>query len=408
VAGVGGPDVDLVNPYMVGGKTRTGETIVESEDELSPEQKERYRKAKDQRNAALAARIRQNQGQSPQQIAQTAQTQEATKPTVTASGAVASAAPDDTLSVPSSPAEAQATAGSVVTPISSSAATPPDQQKQNPQLARRMAYLSRFNPQARAAVIKKLPKEEQESIKAADEAASQQQAAAGSPPPNAAGQPTKPIDPAAPGASSTVSSGPVPTAVPVQATPQQQGLSGGPGGPQGTSYSLILDETSKQFLANFGETLNTFGTNLQKMNTTPVSQGPVPTAVPASQMSQQQSASSPSGGSASASGPSPSYSITLDESSKQFLSQFGDKLNNFGSYVQQLSSIHIPDKIEMRGTHTVDVKISGAAAIEALDERMKKMVYNAISEKMGKIWQQSGGQLGDSPSMPLSQSASQV
>jgi hypothetical protein len=295
----------------------------------------------------------------------------------------------------------------VVAPTSSSA-TSPNQQKQDPQLARRMAYLSRFNPQARAAVIKKLPKAEQERIKAADEAASQQQAAASSSPPaNAAGQP-KTIDPAAPGASSTASSGPVPTAAPVQATPQQQGLSGGPGGPQRTSYSLILEEASKQFLTNFGETLNNFGNNLQKMNTAPLSQGPVPTAVPASQMSQQQSASSPSGGSASASGPSPSYSITLDESSKQFLKDFGDKLNNFGSYVQQLSSIHIPDKIQMTGTHTVDVKISGAAAIEALDERMKKMVYNAISEKMGKIWQQSGGQLGDSPSMPISKSASQA
>jgi hypothetical protein len=306
-------------------------------------------------------------------------------------------------SVPSSPAEAQATAGSVVAPTSSSA-TAPNQQKQDPQLARRMTYLSRFNPQARAAVIKKLPKAEQERIKAADEAASRQQTAASSPSPvDANGQP-KSTDSSAPGASSTASSGPVPTAAPAQTNPQ----SGGPGGPQGAAYSIILEESSKQFLASFAETLNIFGTNLQKMNTIPVSQGPVPTAVPASQISQQQSASSPSGGNARASGPSPSYSITLDESSKQFLSDFGDKLNNFGSYVQQLSTIHIPDKIEMRGTHTVDVKISGAAAIEALDERMKKMVYNAISEKMGKIWQQSGGQLGDSPSIPLSQSASQV
>jgi hypothetical protein len=358
------------------GKVARGETLTSEEQTKHDSYRQKEQKYYDDRMASARANVAANQGAS-------------------------------VPSAPSSPAEAQAAAGSVITPTSSSATTP-DQQKQNPQLARRMAYLSRFNPQARAAVIKKLPKAEQESIKAADEAASQQQAAASSPSPvDATGQP-KPIDPAAPGASSTASSGPVPTAVPVQATPQQQGLSGGPGGPQGTSYSLILEEASKQFLANFGETLNSFGNNLQKMNTTPVSQGPVPTAVPASQMSQQQSASSPSGGSASASGPSPSYSITLDESSKQFLSQFGDKLNNFGSYVQQLSSIHIPDKIEMRGTHTVDVKISGAAAIEALDERMKKMVYNAISEKMGKIWQQSGGQLGDSPSIPLSQSASQV
>lgn len=266
---------------------------------------------------------------------------------------------------------------------------------------RRQAYLSKFRPEVRERMMTKGEKDERDlaQAKATQDAVK---------PPETPGTSGPSLISQADSNQFASVGGPVPTAVPVQTTPQppqQQGLSGGP---QGAPYSLILDEASKQFLASFGETLNLFGSNLQQMNIAPVSQGPVPTAVPASQMSQQQNASSPSGGNASASGPSPSYSITLDESSKQFLSDFGNKLNNFGSYVQQLSSIHIPDKIQMTGTHTVDVKISGAAAIEALDERMKKLVYNAISEKMGKIWQQSGGQLGDSPSMPVSKSASQA
>ena len=125
-------------------------------------------------------------------------------------------------------------------------------------------------------------------------------------------------------------------------------------------------------------------------------------------MSQQQSASSPSGGTASASGPSPSYSITLDEASKQFLGQFSTSLNNFGSYIDQLSKIHIPDKIEMSHKGVVEVRVSGAAAFSALEEKMQKAINDAVSQKMEKIWNQSGGQLGDSPSMPAGKAATQV
>ena len=138
--------------------------------------------------------------------------------------------------------------------------------------------------------------------------------------------------------------------------------------------------------------------------------GPIPTSVPASQISQQQAAAAPAsqGGGQNQGGPSPSYSITLDEASKQFLSEFSNSLNNFGSYIDQLSKIHIPDKIEMSHKGVVEVRVSGAAAFSALEEKMQTAINDAVSQKMEKIWQQSGGQLGDSPSMPVSKAAGQV
>ena len=138
--------------------------------------------------------------------------------------------------------------------------------------------------------------------------------------------------------------------------------------------------------------------------------GPIPTSVPASQMSQQQAAAAPTsqGGGQNQGGPSPSYSITLDEASKQFLSEFSSSLNNFGSYIDQLSKIHIPDKIEMSHKGVVEVRVSGAAAFSALEEKMQKAINDAVSQKMEKIWNQSGGQLGDSPSMPAGKAATQV
>jgi hypothetical protein len=138
--------------------------------------------------------------------------------------------------------------------------------------------------------------------------------------------------------------------------------------------------------------------------------GPIPTSVPASQISQQQAAAAPAsqGGGQNQGGPSPSYSITLDEASKQFLSEFSNSLNNFGSYIDQLSKIHIPDKIEMSHKGVVEVRVSGAAAFSAIEEKMQKAINDAVSQKMEKIWNQSGGQLGDSPSMPVSKAAGQA
>jgi hypothetical protein len=92
--------------------------------------------------------------------------------------------------------------------------------------------------------------------------------------------------------------------------------------------------------------------------------------------------------------------LTLDENSRKFLQDFGTILNSFGTYVDKLAGIKIPDTIEMKGNHIVDVRISGAAAFEGLKKDFTNMIQVEISKKMSKIWAQSNGLLGEAPSQP--------
>ena len=82
----------------------------------------------------------------------------------------------------------------------------------------------------------------------------------------------------------------------------------------------------------------------------------------------------------------------------EFLTGFSTKVDEFGSYVQQLSRINIPtipSEITMRGNHVVDVRISGAAAFEGLEEKFNKMIKKQIGKKMEKIWNQTKGMAGE-------------
>jgi hypothetical protein len=88
----------------------------------------------------------------------------------------------------------------------------------------------------------------------------------------------------------------------------------------------------------------------------------------------------------------------------EFLEGFSASVESFGSYVRQLSEIQIPEKITMVGTHVVDVRISGAAAFDGLKKDFQNMMKQEISKKMNKIWQQSGGKLGEPEAMPTSAS----
>jgi hypothetical protein len=90
-------------------------------------------------------------------------------------------------------------------------------------------------------------------------------------------------------------------------------------------------------------------------------------------------------------------SIMIDENSRQFMEAFSTTLQSFGSYVDKLAEIKIPEKIEMSGTHIVDVRISGAAAFEGLKKEFNDMVVAEVSKEMNKIWAQSGGKLGKRP-----------
>ena len=329
-----------------------------------------------------------------------------------------------TPSVPSSPAEAQAAAGSVVTPTSSSATTP-NQQKQDPQLARRMTYLSRFNPQVRAAVIKKLPKAEQERIKAADEAAQQQQVAAGSPPPVPSSIPSESqaiagsalVNPVVSkdGGASTFSAAAGPSISGqseelvrrAQAGPPQASLLSAEQLSAGSIDGGVLSDSQNQPRGRNMTPLagqSTPTAPVSSMSQLPTS-SPVTTAVPAAQNAQQQNAANAITLDEASKQFLSSYKITLDESAKQFLTEFG---SSFGSYIDQLSKIHIPDKIEMSHNGVVEVRVSGAAAFSALEEKMQKAINDAVSQKMEKIWNQSGGQLGDSPSMPVGKAGRQA
>jgi hypothetical protein len=79
-----------------------------------------------------------------------------------------------------------------------------------------------------------------------------------------------------------------------------------------------------------------------------------------------------------------------------FVSQLNTFGKDFNSYVTQLSTIKIPDKIEMVGRHSVEVNVNGAAAFEAIEEGVKSLINTEIGKKMNMLWNQSGGQLGES------------
>jgi hypothetical protein len=90
----------------------------------------------------------------------------------------------------------------------------------------------------------------------------------------------------------------------------------------------------------------------------------------------------------------------FNDSVKSFqdsIASFNTTISNFGTYVNKLEKLNIPsipDKIEMFGTHRVDVNVTGAAAFEAIEEGVKSMINTKIGEKWNELWQQSGGQFG--------------
>lgn len=95
--------------------------------------------------------------------------------------------------------------------------------------------------------------------------------------------------------------------------------------------------------------------------------------------------------------PTTAQTLTIDSNSIEKLNTFN---TNFASYVDKLVSLEfptIPDVIEMKGSHVVDVRISGAAAFEGLKKDFESMMQKEIQKAMGKIWGQSNGQLGQRP-----------
>ena len=97
--------------------------------------------------------------------------------------------------------------------------------------------------------------------------------------------------------------------------------------------------------------------------------------------------------------------LRLDEGTQRFLGEFNTSLattfttfgREFGNYITRLEQIKLPEKIEMTGRHTVDVRVTGAAGFDKLQDSMKNMIASAIKDKMSMIWNQSGGQYGERP-----------
>jgi hypothetical protein len=68
--------------------------------------------------------------------------------------------------------------------------------------------------------------------------------------------------------------------------------------------------------------------------------------------------------------------ITLDPKALEAMTSFN---NSFGKYVADLGNITIPNEVKISGNYTVDLKISGAAAIEALDKKIKEIGETFVS-----------------------------
>ena len=83
--------------------------------------------------------------------------------------------------------------------------------------------------------------------------------------------------------------------------------------------------------------------------------------------------------------------VSLSPDSLKGLQLFTD---NFAKYVDKLTSFEfptIPQTIEMVGNHVVDVRVTGAAAMESLQDGIKKMINSEIDKHMSKIWEKTGG-----------------
>jgi hypothetical protein len=97
--------------------------------------------------------------------------------------------------------------------------------------------------------------------------------------------------------------------------------------------------------------------------------------------------------------------LRLDEGTQRFLGDFNTSLattfttfgRDFGNYITRLEQIKIPEKIEMTGRHTVDVRVTGAAGFDNLQDGMRNMIATAIKDKMSMLWNQSDGQYGERP-----------
>lgn len=98
-------------------------------------------------------------------------------------------------------------------------------------------------------------------------------------------------------------------------------------------------------------------------------------------------------------------SIRMDETTQRFLLEFNGSLastftkfgTEFGRYVDRLEKIKLPETINLNAKHTVDVRITGAAAFDKLEPNLTDLVVSEVKKKFAKLWNQSDGKYGERP-----------
>ena len=77
-----------------------------------------------------------------------------------------------------------------------------------------------------------------------------------------------------------------------------------------------------------------------------------------------------------------------------FLQSLTAQVNGFGKYVEQLSRVSLPNEITFNHTGTVDVRITGAEALNAFREETRTIVDNAVAAAMARLNLQTEGGVG--------------
>ena len=67
------------------------------------------------------------------------------------------------------------------------------------------------------------------------------------------------------------------------------------------------------------------------------------------------------------------------------VTNFGAFTKEFGTYVDKLANINLPDTIKLSGNYTLDVRVSGAAAFQSIEEKTKELIDKKISEGMDDL-----------------------
>jgi hypothetical protein len=88
---------------------------------------------------------------------------------------------------------------------------------------------------------------------------------------------------------------------------------------------------------------------------------------------------------------------SLSEDSLNKLATFNQ---NFATYVDKLVNFSfptIPDTIQFNANHVVEVRFTGAASLNQLEESIQRLAITETNKAMNQIWDQSGGNFGRRP-----------